>query len=214
MGNAYEFVKNNDLDGLQKELSKKKYDDYELKQICEKAIEHNHIAIMEILRTECNYDIKSQWIFFYAVAYGNVEMIKYLIVLGADINWKNNHEFTAIEIACHHDNLDIVKYLNECGAKIDIDNLLIIASQNCSNNVIPYLIELGANINCENGMPLFYAIRNKDYTLTQMLLNHGANPKLLEIVVSDFTQESSIINLLINNKVDPLIICKIWNSEQ
>ncbi len=213
MGNAHEFAKNNDLDGLQKELSKKKYSDFELEQICRKAIEHNRIAIMEILRVECNYDMKSQWIFFYAATHGKVEMIKYLIVLGADINWKNNREFTAIEIACHHDNLDIVKYLNECGAKMDIDNLLVIASQNSSNNVIPYLIELGANINCENGMPLFYAIKNEDYTLTQMLLNHGANPKLLEIAVSDLTQELSIVDLLIDNKVDPIIICKIWNSK-
>ena len=50
---------------------------------------------------------------------GNLEIIKYLISKGVNVNCRSKNGFTPLHIAVINGHLDIVKYLVSCGAEIN-----------------------------------------------------------------------------------------------
>lgn len=57
-----------------------------------------------------------------AVEVGNLEIIKFLVNEGADINCKGNDEETPLHIAAEYAGADIIKYLCQNGARVDLRN--------------------------------------------------------------------------------------------
>ena len=51
---------------------------------------------------------------------GNLEMVKALILLGAEIETKNEFEFTPLHLACYYSYTDVAKYLIDMGAQIHL----------------------------------------------------------------------------------------------
>ena len=47
-----------------------------------------------------------------------LDIVKYLISKGIDVNAKNNRMYNALIMACEHNKFEIVKYLMECGIDI------------------------------------------------------------------------------------------------
>ena len=84
----------------------------------------------------------------------DVEVLKYLVEQGADVNAKNNNDMTPLHYAAMPDNSSIEKLLP-----------FATVSPNPSIEKIKYLIEKGANVNAKNdsGMtPLDYVRDNKE----------------------------------------------------
>ena len=55
---------------------------------------------------------------------GNIDITKFLIELGANINYIHSHNgWTPLHNACHFDNLEIVQQLVDFGADINIKNV-------------------------------------------------------------------------------------------
>ncbi|KAF8155121.1 ankyrin repeat-containing domain protein [Mycena galopus ATCC 62051] len=81
---------------------------------------------------------------------GDLEMVKYLIEHGADLNI--NHQGTALKCASSHGKLEVVKFLIEHGADPNINDFaygtpLHAASQSGELAIVKYLIENGADPN-------------------------------------------------------------------
>ncbi|AAV51104.1 putative ankyrin repeat protein [Acanthamoeba castellanii mimivirus] len=77
--------------------------------------------------------------------YGLIEIVKYLIILGANIKERDN---IAVGKACENGHLEMVKYLVSQGADITVDNNYSImkASSNGHFEMVQYLINEGADI--------------------------------------------------------------------
>lgn len=83
---------------------------------------------------------------FYAIKSESLEMVKYLVEHGADVNERDCD--TPLMRASECGNLDIVKYLVECGAKVNTpiyDSALIHAVRHNHLDIVKYLLEHGAD---------------------------------------------------------------------
>ncbi|MBN8829029.1 MAG: ankyrin repeat domain-containing protein [Sphingobacteriia bacterium] len=111
------------------------------------------------------------------------EKVKFFIKRGADINFRNSFEQTALHLAVIKGQFDIVNYLLCKGVAIDVcDNLnytpLHEACRNGYLGIVKLLIASGANVNCksnENFTPLHFAASNNYPNILLTLLNAGAN---------------------------------------
>jgi len=114
---------------------------------------------------------------------GNLEITKFLIDKGANINFKKRGVSVPFLAAAQGGNIDIVKLFLEKGANVNyIDeghgSALMSAAREGKTNVINFLLKEGANINAINngqGNALMCAARHGQVETTKLLLNKGAD---------------------------------------
>ena len=113
-----------------------------------------------------------------AIASNNLDMVKYFIDKGFDINSASKNGTFPIERAALLSDLDTIKFLVEkLGAKTNIGKPL---SEACSKNrteIIKYLVSKGANVNEATEhlpSPLEYAIRFGNVEVIKLLIENGA----------------------------------------
>ncbi|MCR4555915.1 MAG: ankyrin repeat domain-containing protein [Alphaproteobacteria bacterium] len=83
---------------------------------------------------------------FYAIKSGSLDMVRYLVEHGADVNERDYD--TPLMRASECGNLNIVKYLVECGAKIETpvcDSALKHAIEHHHLDIVKYLLKHGAD---------------------------------------------------------------------
>jgi ankyrin repeat protein len=86
---------------------------------------------------------------------GSVDIVRFLITQGADVNAVNNRGQTPLHMACYYNRLDIVKYLVSRGADIDAgtehtQTPLLFAIFNDHIEVIKYLLSQGSDVNARD----------------------------------------------------------------
>lgn len=77
------------------------------------------------------------------------------VVSSANINAKDNFKWTSLHHACHAGLMDIVEYLMEKGALLEVVTLngatpLMRAIESSKPDVVQYLIDKGAKVQIEN----------------------------------------------------------------
>ncbi len=123
-----------------------------------------------------------------------VDLVKALIIEGADVNAKADYDVTALQMAYDK---EVIEALLENGAKINAKDkngktALANAAHYGRFEILEVLIEKGANINMEDkeGMtPLMYAAQAERTEEAELLIKAGA--KLNE--VSEYTKDSALI---------------------
>ena len=75
----------------------------------------------------------SIWLLLYASKCGHLEMVKYLVGNGADMNAKNKYNRTALMYAFEDGYLEIIKYLIKEGADLN-ENYNTVLLDACKNN--------------------------------------------------------------------------------
>ena len=110
---------------------------------------------------------------------GSLKVVKCLIENGANINIRDNNGQTPLYHAADEDKFEIVKYLIDFGAWIDLKNTvnnytpLHAAVEEGHQNVVKFLIENGANVNICNKdfqSPLHFAVESVFKYLLWVLL--------------------------------------------
>ena len=127
-----------------------------------------------------------------AAGSGKLDVVKYLIEKGADVNIEGEGEFgigTPLHIAARSGKLEVVKYLVEKGANINAkDNHnktpwtpLHMAAVSEKWDVVKYLIEKGAGVNAEDQdlrTLLDWAVKNGKLNLVEyQVADVNANTK-------------------------------------
>lgn len=105
---------------------------------------------------------------------GNLNIVKYLIKIGADIHFQD--EFPLM-ISITNNDLDMVKYLVESGADIHYDNESPLI-ESCSYgyiDIVVLLLESGADIHVQDDIVLIESIIINDNDLVRILINNSAN---------------------------------------
>jgi len=114
-----------------------------------------------------------------------LNITKFLIEQGVDINKENKLGETPIFFACRSENVNIVKHLVEKGTNVNKENNLgetplFIACEIKSEIMAKFLIQHGAEVNKEDNdgeTPLFIACEygNLNENLVKILVEHGAH---------------------------------------
>ncbi len=152
------------------------------------AIEGQHSAMVEHLiqkGADVNYKNKLQKTpFYYACAFGSLELLQLLIDKGAKINIgeKDNEGLTSLHAACTHDDLKLIQFLLDLDFDInsETDSKVTPLTFSSANNfsAAQFLLERGAKITFENlkGNPLWNA---KDDDVKKLILYNIENPKAI-----------------------------------
>ncbi len=122
-------------------------------------------------------------VLFWASRDGHLEIVKYLVSLGANIKAKYNQ---AVVYASENGHLEIVKYLVSQGADIkDRDNSAVIyASKNGHLETVKYLVSQGADIKAQYDSAVIYASRGRHSKTVRYLVSQGAKISALEFILN------------------------------
>jgi ankyrin repeat protein len=120
---------------------------------------------------------------FNAVKEGLLELVKFLVENGADVNAKYKDNNTALLLACKKSHFDIVKYLVENGAAVNANDSrsstpLILASKNGNFEIVKFLVENGADVNAKykaDHTALVLASKNSHFEIVKFLIENGAD---------------------------------------
>ena len=109
-----------------------------------------------------------------SIIIGNLEQIKYLVSLGADI--RSGNDF-AVRLASADGHLEVVKYLVSLGADIRCfdDYAVRWASRNGHLEMVKYLVSIGADIRSQDDFAVQWASYNGHLELVKYLVSLGAD---------------------------------------
>ena len=88
----------------------------------------------------------------YAADNGRLDVVEFLVSMGASVNITNMWEKTPLHAACNNGHFEVVKFLVENGARIEAQSSkkrftpLHLASQFDHLNIVEYLIACGADV--------------------------------------------------------------------
>jgi ankyrin repeat protein len=125
----------------------------------------------------------------YAVIYGHLEIVKYLIEKGADVD--SNDGYALCQYAKNGD-FDMIKYLIEHNANVNINNgyALWISAQNDRLDIIVYLVDNGANVHANEDEALYNSTLYGTLITVKYLVSKGAN------------HDSALINAVMHKRLD------------
>lgn len=173
--------------------------------------------------TPMNDDIQKA--FHEAVRNNDVETARRMIAAGADVNAAyDEYENRSLLDACYQGNLDCVKMLVEAGADVNLPDscgcvplIRAIVSIHNTDDIIPYLIMSGADVNWvtgEFGTPLQAAVYENDKEFVKLLLRAGANPNIamnnedVPLVLATNHESYDIVTMLLRAGANPNIADK------
>ena len=119
---------------------------------------------------------------YYAIIHGFLDIVKYLVALGADPKEKSNYGSTCLHYATSHGYLDIVKYLIALGADPEEKSKygstpFTLAVYWGHTEIVKYLLDFGIK-NINHKFPLHEAILKNNIEIIKYLLQYGADFEL------------------------------------
>ena len=110
---------------------------------------------------------------------GNIEVLKYLVSQGANVNVKDNYGRTPLQVAVNKNNLEMVEYLISHGADVNVKDSfskspLHDAASIGNIETVQILISHGAQINAKdkiNKTPLHHSVEKGHKKITQYLIS-------------------------------------------
>ena len=118
-----------------------------------------------------------------ASCYGYLEIIKYLISLGANVQVNNNY---AIRMASTDGHLDVVKYLVSLGAdpQANDNEAIRCASEYGHLDTVKYLVSLGADLTANDNYAIKSAYVNKHIEVFKFLISLNGDPTILNYLMT------------------------------
>lgn len=119
----------------------------------------------------------------YAAVSGQIEVVKYLLSRGADINSRDNYNNTPLIMTSNHWHNNLTKYLIEKGADVnakgdDDETLLLRVTRTTNYSIVEYIVKKGADVNVKDkdgNTPLLNAAEMGDPSTVDVLLKYGAD---------------------------------------
>ncbi|WP_333694464.1 ankyrin repeat domain-containing protein [Flavobacterium sp.] len=157
-----------------------------------------------------NFHLLAQTDLIQMVRVNDYEGVQKAVKLNPDlVNQKSNEGFTPLILASYRGNLDMVKFLLDSGAQVNVGtsmgSALMAATVKGHYEVVALLLEREANpdlTDSEGTTALMYAVQFRNVALTKLLLLNKASKTLLDskgksaFEYAVFTGNEEIINLL------------------
>lgn len=199
----YDIIRYKTVDDLREYLNYNEDNKNYILKIAHAVVREKRTEMMEMLINEFGFDVKSGNNFCLKMCiesfFPSFEMFKLLIENGADIHCSDN---------TYDNKSDYIMYTAcKCG----------------HTNIVKYLIDLGVNVNGNNGDYLVAGIIHKHADIIKLLLMNGFDTNLLNSYPinngkSLFGKKSNnnlmeVINLLLEKNADPLILIYLMSFE-
>uniref|UniRef100_A0A3P9LJU6 Ankyrin repeat and kinase domain containing 1 n=1 Tax=Oryzias latipes TaxID=8090 RepID=A0A3P9LJU6_ORYLA len=156
----------------------------------------------------------------YTAASGDLESVKHVLSLGAEVNSATAKGYTPLIIAVLQRFHDIIPLLLEHGASVthgdeDQWTALHFAAQNGDDRIARILLDKGASPNCREKsgwMPLHLASQNGHESVVRLLISRSSEEDVVEreeehgrtpIHLASFYGHLNIVKLLLTLKADP-----------
>jgi len=108
---------------------------------------------------------------------GDLEKVKRLIQQHVRVNAMNCNHQTALFLACESGHTEVVQYLLDSGASVDLGaKPLIAAVRNNHYDCVKLLLQHNADISCKNTKrksPMSVALQHRHYSIILLLLQYG-----------------------------------------
>ena len=138
---------------------------------------------------------------------GSVLEIKELLEIGVDPNQEYN-SITPLMVACRNDDLEMIKFLVEHGADVNIGNFKNDTPLMYSSNIeiVTYLVEEGADVNASNTDQVIVLIHfindnlsiNNQMEIIKFLIGKGANINAICCNPFDLEAGDTVLDYAIN----------------
>lgn len=149
------------------------------------AVRKNQINVVEFLldKSDINYAMGGYTLLHEAAENGYLELVKVLLENKANINAKNERNWTPLHAAAYNGYLEIVKVFVQNGADVNGKVIngctaLYYAVENGNENIVDLLVKHGANVNVfersSNTTPLHTACREGKEQIVKFLLENNA----------------------------------------
>ena len=163
------------------------------------ASKQGNLEIVKYLLSDCKFNVECKSKITYnahqtkylvsplwcAAVSGKLEVVKFLVEFGANVNSESDTGSTLVGSACFNSHIDIVKFLVRNGGDIHrpSPNSFGTPLINSIQSVVlcEFLLQNGANVNAQDRVgstALHYAVREKQLETTKLLLKYGADPFL------------------------------------
>jgi ankyrin repeat protein len=154
------------------------------------------------LETYYGFNKKYEKVLLQSSKIGNLELIKYLVEKGVNINSKDNNGNNALLFASSFGYLKIVKYLVEKGVNIHDknnagNNALLFTSPGGHLKIVKYLVEKGVNIHAKNYVgknALLFAIEGGHLEVVKYFCKLGVNENHI-----NYMKENIFLSAVENN---------------
>lgn len=125
-----------------------------------------------------------------AIIQGDLSKVKTIIAQGFDVNEIENRQFMPLHVAVGNHKIDIINYLLDQGANINIVmgeyTALHIAVQHNRADLVGLLLARGANVNIQERFsgttPLHRALKYKLLDIAKLLMAHGARLDIKDLM--------------------------------
>lgn len=115
--------------------------------------------------------------------FSTLEIVKYLVDKGVDLEFKNYNKETPLHIACEVSTPEIIKYLIDKGVDLETKNYnewkpIHLACRHQNYDVVKLLIDKGVDLESVNEYgykPIHYACIKSDLKIIKLLVNKGIN---------------------------------------
>lgn len=145
---------------------------------------------------------------------GNLECVKRFVGAGADfdspnlLSKGNNSPLrgTPLSIAAYKGRFEVVKFLIECGARVNPENHngcppLLMAAKNGHYHVVEYLLKHGAYVDefdDDHDTALVYAVLSDSIPVVKLLLAYNAQASLVALQSACYMNSLELVNLLLD----------------
>jgi len=129
----------------------------------------------------------------------DVDFLKYLVSLGADVNAKDIGGGTPLDCAAERNSLEVLQYLISESADVDVSSLLYTAADSNSLDVLQYLVAQGADTKTENSFcrNLLHRARGNSLDVFQYLVAQG-----VDVNESDCEGTTPLNEAIVHNSVE------------
>ena len=133
---------------------------------------------------------------------GKVQVGRFLIEQGADMNFGDNQSLVPSHLASQHEHLDMARLLLDHGVdpnikRNDLSSALHLASANSHLKVAELLIQRGASVDVSDDKqetPLYRTVTNGNAAIARLLIDHGATVDPVSASCRSFTDETYSIS--------------------
>jgi ankyrin repeat protein len=152
------------------------------------------------------------WMFIEAAGHGAIEIVRWLLAQGVNVDATDFGGRTALIRAAHRDHLEVVEELLRAGADPDhrdddTETVLMWAADHAGNAaVLRALLQAGAHVNLKNDVEhtaLSWAMRDGDLEMVKVLLDAGADVNGVGVLIwAAYYGDAPATRLLLERGVD------------